>query len=295
MTSPSGFGIEIIGERISPGYKTTRAMLDANDFAGLQALAVRQVEAGAHYLDVHLGTRGPRDLPFVAELTRSLQEAVDVPLCFDIPEIPVLEVALGAYDAARAKGGLPLLNSLTDQRWELMALYRRFPFRVIVMASERVVDGAARSNKTAEEIAGTARSVALRLNRDYGIAFSDIFVDIAVRAVIVDTAGLNRAILDAIRLIRGDGDLPGIHIMGALTNIGQQMPPKAADGSNLKQALENAFLTIAVPNGLDTVMGTPWIGYHPLPEDNHVMQVYRAFLEQSGSAALKTVRRFYRG
>jgi 5-methyltetrahydrofolate--homocysteine methyltransferase len=294
VTSLDRFPIEIIGERISPGYKSTKALLDASDFAGIQALALKQVQAGASYLDVHLGTRGPRDLPFVSELIGAIQAAVDVPLCFDFPEIPVLDAAFKAYDRSKARGALPLLNSLTDQRWDLMELYRLHPFRVIVMASERVVDGVARSNKTAPEIADTAKSVALRLNCKYAIALSDIFIDVAVRAVIVDTAGLNRAILDAIRLIRNDRELPGIHIMGALTNIGQQMPPKAVDGSNLKLALENAFLTIAVPNGLDTVMGTPWLGYQPLPEDNHVLKVYREFLDQSGSAALRTIRKFYR-
>src|SRR5450631_1874413 len=165
-------------------------------------------------------------------------------------------------------------------RWDLMDLYKVHPFRVIVMASERMVDGVARSNKTAQEIAMTARDVALRLGRDHGIGLGDIFIDIAVRAGIVDTERLNRAVLEAVRLIRTDPDLEGVHIMGALTNIGQQMPPKAVDGSNLKQTLENAFLTIAVPNGLDTVMGTPWNRYHPLPDDNHVMKVYREFLEQ---------------
>lgn len=294
MTNSAGFPIKIIGERISPGYKSTKALLDAGDLGGIQALALKQVEAGAAYLDVHLGTRGARDLPFVGALIRSLQEVVDVPLCFDFPEIPVLEAAFEAYDAGKARGALPLLNSLTDQRWELMQLHQRHPFRVIVMASERLVDGAARSNKTAQDIAATAHHVALRLQGEYGIAMPDIFIDIAVRAVIVDTAGLNRATLDAIGMIRNDPQLPGIHIMGALTNIGQQMPPRAADGSNLKQSLENAFLTLAVPNGLDTVMGTPWIGYRPLAHDQHVMRVYREFLEQTGSNALRTVRKFYR-
>jgi 5-methyltetrahydrofolate--homocysteine methyltransferase len=105
---------------------------------------------------------------------------------------------------------------------------------------------------------------------------------------------MNRSVLDAVRLIRTDPELKGIHIMGALTNIGQQMPPKAVDGSDLKQALENAFLTIAVPYGLDAVMGTPWRGYQPLPEDSHVLKTYRAFLEQSGTNALRVVRKFYR-
>jgi 5-methyltetrahydrofolate--homocysteine methyltransferase len=294
MTNSAGFPIQIIGERISPGYKSTKALLDASDLGGIQALALKQVEAGAAYLDVHLGTRGARDLPFVGALIRSLQEVVDVPLCFDFPEIPVLEAAFEAYDAGKARGALPLLNSLTDQRWELMQLYKRHPFRVIVMASERIVDGTARSNKTAQDIAATAQHAALRLQGEYGVAMPDIFIDIAVRAVIVDTAGLNRATLDAIGMIRNDARLPGIHIMGALTNIGQQMPAQAADGSNLKHSLENAFLTLAVPNGLDTVMGTPWIGYRPLAQDHYVMKVYREFLGQTGSNALRTVRKFYR-
>ena len=74
-------------------------------------------------------------------------------------------------------------------------------------------------------------------------------------------------------------------MMGGLSNIGQQLPPKAADGSDLKHSLECAFLTIAAPLGFDTVLGTPWRGYHPLPDDNYVLQTYRNFLEQTGSNA----------
>ncbi len=72
------------------------------------------------------------------------------------------------------------------------------------------------------------------------------------------------------------------------------MPPKAVDGSDLKHSLECAFLTIAVPSGFDTVLGTPWRDYHPLPEDNYVLQAYRHFLEQKGSNALRAVRKFYK-
>ena len=53
--------------------------------------------------------------------------------------------------------------------------------------------------------------------------------------------------MDAIRLIGADPDLKGIHMMGGLSNIGQQLPPKAVDGSDLKHALECAFLTLTQP------------------------------------------------
>ena len=60
----------------------------------------------------------------------------------------------------------------------------------------------------------------------------DIFIDMSVSAIIADTTGLNRATLDAVRMIGADPDLKGIHMMGGLSNIGQQLPPKAADGSD---------------------------------------------------------------
>ena len=294
MTSSNRFNLIVIGERISPGYKSAKALIEGGDIAGLQALALKQAEAGASYIDVHLGMRGANDPAFVTEVIRGLQAAVTTPLSFDFAEIKAQEACLLAYDRGRAAGELPLVNSITEQHWEFMQLRPVAPFKVIIMASERMEDGAAKSNKTAAEIAGTARRSALRLVRDHGMEMGDIFVDVSVRALIVDTTGMNRSVLEAVRLIREDPDLTGIHIMGALTNIGQQMPPKAVDGSDLKQMLENAFLTIAVPYGLDAVMGTPWRGYQPLPEDSHVLKTYRAFLEQSGTNALRVVRKFYR-
>jgi 5-methyltetrahydrofolate--homocysteine methyltransferase len=294
MTARDKFDLTIIGERISPGYKSARALIDASDVAGLQELAVRQTEAGAAYIDVHLGARAVSDPGFVPIVIRALQEKVSTPLSFDFAEVAAQEACLRAYEPEKARGQLPIVNSITEQRWEFMSLYPLAPFRVIVMASERMENGVARSNKTAAEIAGTARRTALRLAGEHGIAMTDVFIDVSVRAIIADTEGMNRSVLESIRLIRNDAELRGIHIMGALTNIGQQMPAQAVDGSDLKQSLENAFLTIAVPYGLDTVMGTPWRGYQPLPEDNHVMKTYRAFLEQSGTNALRVVRKFYR-
>ncbi len=82
--------------------------------------------------------------------------------------------------------------------------------------------------------------------------------------------------------------------MGGLTNIGQQLPPKAADGSDLKLALECAFLTLAVPLGFDCILCTPWRTSQPLPADNYVLKAYQNILEQTGSNALRAVRKLYR-
>ncbi|MBE2244970.1 MAG: dihydropteroate synthase [Burkholderiaceae bacterium] len=292
MTVP--FDIQIIGERINPGFKSTRALFDNSDIVGIQALAAKQAEAGAACLNVNVGARAMTDHAFLTEVIRGIQEVVALPLSFDMPSLEAHELCLEVYDSAKAGGAKPILNSITEHRWEAMRLHSTTPFRVIVMASESVVDGVAKNNKTAEEIASTARRAALRLRDEYGMALDDVFIDLSVSAVIADTEGLNRATLDAVGLIGADRELRGLHIMGGLSNIGQQLPAKAADGSDLKHQLENAFLTLAVPLGFDTVLGTPWRGYTPLPDDNYVLGAYRHFLGQTGTNALRAVRKFYK-
>lgn len=288
------FNIKIIGERINPGFKSTKALFDNSDLPGIQALAIKQAQAGATYLNVNIGARALTDSGFMVDCVKAIQEVVDLPLSFDFPSLAVQRVCFEVYDPAKARGALPLVNSITEHRWDLMDLAKEHKFKVVLMASERVEDGIAKGNKTADEIYTTARRCALRLCSDYGMAMDDIFLDMSVSAIIADTEALNRNTLDAIIRVGADPELQGIHMMGGLSNIGQQLPPKAVDGSELKHSLECAFLTIAVPHGFDTVLGTPWRDYHPLPDDHYVLQTYRNFLEQTNSNALRAVRKFYK-
>jgi 5-methyltetrahydrofolate--homocysteine methyltransferase len=290
----NGFNIGIIGERINPGFKSTRALFDNQDLPGIQALAIKQAEAGARYQNVNIGAQALTDPQWMARVIEAIQEVVTTPLSFDFPSQKVQEICLSCYDAAKANNELPIVNSITEHRWDLMDLYGKYKFKVILMASERVEDGRALGNKTADEIYGTARRAALRLKSDYGMPLDHIFVDMSVSAIIADTEGLNRSTVDAIKRIGADPDLKGVHMMGGLSNIGQQLPPKAVDGSDLKHCLENAFLTLTVEHGFDYVLGTPWRGYQRLADEHYVLSTYKNFLEQKGSNALRAVRKFYK-
>ena len=42
----NGFDIRIIGERINPGFKSTKRLFDESDLPGIQALAVRILSRG---------------------------------------------------------------------------------------------------------------------------------------------------------------------------------------------------------------------------------------------------------
>jgi 5-methyltetrahydrofolate--homocysteine methyltransferase len=290
----NGFNIGIIGERINPGFKSTKALFENQDLAGIQALAIKQADAGARYQNVNIGAQALTDPHWMARVIEAIQEVVTTPLSFDFPSKAVQDICLSSYDPAKANGELPIVNSITEHRWDLMELYGKHQFKVILMASERVESGKALGNKTADEIYSTARRAALRLNNDYGMPLDHIFIDMSVSAIIADTEGLNRSTVDAIKRIGADPDLKGVHMMGGLSNIGQQLPPKAADGSDLKHCLENAFLTLTVEHGFDYVLGTPWRGYQRLADDHYVLSTYRNFLEQRGSNALRAVRKFYK-
>ena len=286
--------IRIIGDRINPGFKSTKALLDADDMPGMQALAVRQVESGAVALDFTIGARAKNDAEFLVRVIRAVQDAVAVPLCFDYPEPAVQRVCLEAYDPAKANGAKPIINSMAETRWDMVGLLKIRPCTVMLMASERMDGGIARPNKTAAEIANTAKRAALRLVSEHGLALDDVIVDVSISALVADTTGMNREALAAIAMIGSDPELQGLHISGGLSNIAQQLPPKAADGSDLKKQLECAFLTLARPLGMDMVLGTPWRDFQMLPEDNFVLAAFRHFLEQSGSNALRAVRKFYK-
>ncbi|HXQ25066.1 MAG TPA: dihydropteroate synthase [Candidatus Acidoferrales bacterium] len=286
-------GVGIIGDRINPGFKTTRALLDAEDIPGLQALAVRQVQAGAWCIDVTVGPRGYKDSHFLTEAIKALQAAVDVPLCFDYPDMAVQEVCLKAYDPAKAKGRKPLVNSLAETRLEMLGLFKIRPFQVVLMASERLENGAAKSNKLTGEVLGVAKRLSAILARDHGVSRGEMFVDVTIHSLISDLEGLTKMALEAIREISEDPDLKGVHIMGGLTNIGNMMPPIKFDGVSLRQLVENAFLTLAVPLGFDTIMGTPWNNFQMLPDDNVVLKTLKEFNQLQGLNAMRRLRQLW--
>jgi cobalamin-dependent methionine synthase I len=286
-------GVSIIGDRINPGFKTTKALIEAQDIAGLQALAVRQVQAGAWCLDVTVGSRGYTDFHFLTEVIRALQAAVDIPLCFDYPSAAVQEVCLKAYDPAKAKGRKPVVNSLAETRLEMLDLVKICPFQVVLMASERLEDGSAKSNKLTSEVLGVARRMAAKLTQEYGFDRGDILVDVTIHSLISDLEGLTKMALDAIRAIGEDRELQGVHIVGGMTNIGNMLPPLKFDGVSLRQLAENAFLTLAVPLGFDTIMGTPWNDFRLLPDDNIVLQTLKDFTELKGLDAMRRLRKLW--
>lgn len=284
-------GLTIIGESINDSVPSTKALFDAGDLDGIVALAKSQVEGGATYIDVNIGSRDPA---LMAKVVQRIQAEVDRPLSIDTPDPGIARAGLSAYVPERAGGQKPILNSITVSREEMWALYEIQPFRPILLATEVLIGGRPQPARTAEHTYEAAcYLVQLARTRCPGISNDDLIIDPGIVPIASDSEGNLKRLLGAMRLIHEDPDLKGVHMSVGLSNFTVMLPSKRKDGSPVKSALESAFLTKAMPLGLDMIIGSVKRKYELLPPEHPAMQCLEAVLQAEGFDAIMAVRKFY--
>lgn len=287
--------LTFIGERINPGFRTSKELLDSENIDGLAKLAVSQVEKGAGFLTINIGENPMARTNFLRSLIVAVQDAVDIPLSFDSPDPAVQEICLNTYDPDKALGRKPIVNSINEQRWGMIDLLRIQPFRIVIMASERLDGGQMKANRRGEEVAETAYHLVSKLESSTDkIARDEIYVDVSLGPMASDSEGLTGMAVDAIKRIGGNPALQGVHMIVGISNLSIMLPGKASDGSPLKVQLDSAFLTRTMPHGLDTVLGTPGREYRILPEDNFVLKGFDEAVRLGGFESIMRIQQLYR-
>jgi cobalamin-dependent methionine synthase I len=282
-------GLTIIGETINDSVPSTHKLFETNDLAGIRELARSQDEGGAAYIDVNVGKRPPG---YLAEIVREVQSVTGKPLSIDTPDPEMAEAALKAYDLQRAGGKFPILNSVSPLRLQMFELKKIIPFRPILLVSERSQAGKAMPNHTAEEEYDTAKQMLAEAGK-HGIPAGDCIIDPAISPIGADSEGHLKRIVGAMRLIHADPTFKSAHMSVGLSNFTVMLPPKRADGSPTKGPLESAFLTIAMPLGLDHIIGSVKRKYELLPADHPAMLCLNDCLKLEGFDVIMRVQEFY--
>lgn len=282
-------GLTIIGESINDSVPSTKKLFDAGDMEGLKALAKSQDEGGAAYIDVNVGQRSGE---FLADMVRQVQSVTAKPISIDTPDPAMAEAALKALDLSRCNGQAPIINSISPLRAQMFELSRITKIRPILLVSERMADGEAQANHTAEACYQTAKSMVAMANA-HGIPNEDCIIDPAIAPIGSDSEGHLHRIIGAMRMIHADPALKGVHMSVGLSNFTVMLPSKRADGTPVKGPLESAFLAIAMPLGLDHVIGSVKRNYERLPEDHPAMQCIQDCLNVEGFDVLMRVQEFY--
>jgi 5-methyltetrahydrofolate--homocysteine methyltransferase len=284
-------GLTIIAEAINDSVPSTRKLFDAGDIDGILELARFQDEKGAGYIDVNVGTRSPE---FMADIVRRIQDVTSKPLSIDTPDVELAKAGLEAYDQERAAGRAPVLNSISALRTNLFDLASIRPFRPILLISERVENGRSRPCRTADETCEAARFLATAARDSVGrFPNEDLIFDPGIAPVGSDSEGNLKRLLSAMERIHKDADFAGVHMSVGLSNFTVMLPPKRADGSPVKGPLESAFVTRAMPLGLDMVIGSVRRNYRRLAPDHPAMTCLDDVLQAEGFDAIMHVRDFY--
>lgn len=282
-------GLTIIGESINDSVPSTKKLYEANDLAGLKELAKSQDTGGATYIDVNVGPRSPE---FLAEMVRQVQSVTTKPLSIDTPDPVMAEAALKAYDRQRAGGQIPVLNSISPLRTQMFGLTKIMPFKPILLVTERNENGVGQPNHTADQTYATAVEL-LATAKKSGIPVSDCIIDPGISPIGADSEGQFQRLMKSIRMIHEDPQFKGVHMSVGLSNFTVMIPPKRADGSPTKGPLESAFLTMAMPIGMDHVIGSVKRKYEALPAEHPAMLCLQDCLKLDGFDVIMRVQEFY--
>ena len=209
---------------------------------------------------------------FLPGLIPAIQEATKVPIAFDNPSVEFHRRCLKLYD--RSKGGRPILNSVAASRAhleEMLDLVAEYDTMVIGMASEKFVEGGGAQCLSADDVYGASKQIVHLLREKAGRTNDQIILDPGLAPVGADTYGLVNMGLDAMKMIRNDPDLAGVHLSVGLTNFSFGMP------KSIRENVESAYLTLATEAGLDFVLGNPEKKLHILDhDDRHVRMIAEA-------------------
>ena len=222
--------IVIIGERINPtGRKKLTSAIEEGNMRIVQEEALKQVQHGAHILDVNVGVSGIDEPKMLAEAIHAIMEVTDVPLCVDSADVKALEAGLYAYK------GKALVNSVNGEERKLKEVLP------LVKAHNAAVVGLTMDDRgipnDADERLTIARKIVEAAQRE-GIPLQDVIIDpLAIAVSAYDKAGVDT--LDSLRKIR---DELGVNQTLGASNISFGLP--------VRTAINATFLAMAVMCGL---------------------------------------------
>ena len=228
----------IIGEKINSTLKSARQAMENRDAQAIASLAMRQLEAGAAYIDVNAGAFFGEEAEILGWLVGAVQGAVSAPVAIDSPNPAAIKAALAAN-----RFGKPIINSITGEKERfgaVLPLAMEYGAGVVALCMD---DGGI--PETAEGRVEIADRLVGDLARE-GVAACDIYIDPMVRPIGTGP-GHGVVALETIREVRRRH--PDAHIMCGLSNISFGIPAR--------RLMNQAFLVAAMAAGMDGAILDP--------------------------------------
>ncbi len=238
----------LIGERLNTqGSARFKKLILAEDFESIQALALQQMESGAHGLDLCVALTERADESFLMRRAiKTLAPSMRAPLVFDTTEPDVMETAL------QTAPGRSLLNSVNLEAGpakarRILTLAKKYNAAVIALTIDE--QGMA---KTAERKVAVARRIHDMAVEEFGLRPQDLVFDALTFTLATGDPEFSTSAIETLEGIRRiKEELPGVLTSLGVSNVsfGLSQPARAV--------LNSVMLYHAVQNGLDMAIVNP--------------------------------------
>ena len=235
----------LIGERINGMFKDVKQAIAEKNKQIIQDLAKSQVEAGASYLDVNVGTAAADQEGTMQWLVETIQETCSASLSLDSQKPDVIKAGLKVInpDNGALLNSAPLNKKSDDEvldKYMEMAEQAGPKVGIIALAMDK--NGVPQDVDTRVAIA--AEIIQKVTDRKFDL--QRLFIDPIILPVKVPNAQAQPGnILGTIEQIRFLAD-PAPHITMGLSNLSQ--------GTKEKSLINRIFLAMAVSYGLDSAI-----------------------------------------
>jgi 5-methyltetrahydrofolate--homocysteine methyltransferase len=227
----------IIGEKINGTIPSVKMAIAARDEEFIRNLAVRQSEAGAHFIDLCAGTAPDVEVETLRWLMDIVQGAIDTPLCIDSPNPHAIKAV---FKYAKRPGIINSVSLENDKCEVIFPLIQGTFWQTIALTCDN--SGIPKDPQTRVDIAIRIVEKA----KSYGIAPENIYIDPLVIALSADNESMIKFAV-ATRKIKEC--FPTINLTGGLSNCSFGMP--------LRKVINQNFLTLAMFAGMNSVILDP--------------------------------------
>lgn len=257
----------IVGELINTSREPINEAVTNRDEEYIKKIALEQVEAGAHYVDVNCGTQVFNEVETMEWLVDTIQSVTDAPLCIDSPNPKAIAAGL-----ARAKTSELMINSITgeEERFqEILPLILQYNAKIIALCMDD-----SGMPETAEDRIKVARSLYDKLT-SAGVPEDNIYFDPLIKPISTnEKAGLE--VLEAVRLI--SEEFPSVHKICGLSNVSFGLPNRKVLNQLFMVHTMSAGMDGYILNPLDkTMMGFVYASQALLGQDPFCMNYLAAY------------------
>lgn len=227
----------IIGEKINGTIPSVKKAIEDKDEAFIRNLAIKQTEAGAHYLDVCASTAPEYEAETLIWLMNIVQDTVETPLCIDSPNANTIKQV---FEYAKRPG---LINSVSEEGGKceiIFPMIQGTEWQVIALTCDS--RGIPSDVQTRLDIT----KIMVDKAQKYDITPDRIHIDPLVLALSAD----NNSLLNFVETLKKVKEMyPTIKVTSGLSNISFGMP--------LRKVVNQNFLTIALYEGMDSAIIDP--------------------------------------